>query len=118
MGKEKSRTGASRPFKIRSVNALWAHHSRYQKLHLFDVDIKDGPVLKESNSVEAGMEIVAPFETVLGRVGLMICFDVSMKDRLYFNKMTGGRSEMMTISLAVVIKACLLLQMNRAEQLH
>lgn len=49
---------------------------RYQKLHLFDVDIKDGPVLKESNSVEKGMSILPPFETVLGRVGLMICFDV------------------------------------------
>ena len=51
---------------------------RYQKLHLFDVDIKDGPVLKESNSVEKGMSILPPFETVLGRVGLMICFDVRL----------------------------------------
>ena len=49
---------------------------RYQKLHLFDVEIEDGPVLKESNSVEKGMSILPPFETVLGRVGLMICFDV------------------------------------------
>lgn len=44
---------------------------RYQKLHLFDVDIKDGPVLQESNSVEQGMSIVPPFETVIGRVGLV-----------------------------------------------
>ena len=44
---------------------------RYQKLHLFDVDIKDGPVLKESNSVEKGMNIVPPFETVIGRIGLV-----------------------------------------------
>lgn len=50
---------------------------RYQKIHLFDVDIKDGPVLKESNSVEEGSCILPPFNTVLGRVGLMICFDVS-----------------------------------------
>ena len=64
---------------------------RYQKLHLFDVDIKDGPVLKESNSVEAGMEIVPTFETVLGRVGLMICFDVSMKDELCIDEMAVGR---------------------------
>ena len=92
--------------------------SRYQKLHLFDVDIKDGPVLKESNSVEAGTEIVAPFETVLGRVGLMICFDVSMKDRLCVDEMTGGRSEIMATSLVVTIIPCLLLQLNRAEKLH
>ncbi|KAJ5606147.1 carbon-nitrogen hydrolase [Penicillium lagena] len=49
---------------------------RYQKVHLFDVDIKDGPVLKESSSVEKGQEILSPFETPVGRVGLMICFDL------------------------------------------
>lgn len=50
---------------------------RYQKIHLFDVEIKGGPVLKESNSVEEGSNILPPFDTPLGRVGLMICFDVS-----------------------------------------
>ncbi|RDW94133.1 carbon-nitrogen hydrolase family protein [Aspergillus mulundensis] len=49
---------------------------RYQKIHLFDVDIKGGPVLKESSSVEKGNEILPPFDTVLGRVGLAICFDL------------------------------------------
>ncbi|PYH42116.1 carbon-nitrogen hydrolase family protein [Aspergillus saccharolyticus JOP 1030-1] len=49
---------------------------RYQKVHLFDVDIKGGPVLKESASVEKGMEIRPPFETPIGRVGLSICFDL------------------------------------------
>ncbi|TAQ89471.1 hypothetical protein B7494_g2216 [Chlorociboria aeruginascens] len=43
----------------------------YDKLHLFDY--KD---LKESNSVEAGKKIVSPISTVVGRVGLMICFDL------------------------------------------
>ncbi|KAL2376204.1 hypothetical protein RJZ90_007658 [Blastomyces dermatitidis] len=49
---------------------------RYQKIHLFDVDIMDGPVLKESRSVEKGMEILPPFNTPVGRVGLSICFDL------------------------------------------
>ncbi|KAI9727511.1 MAG: Carbon-nitrogen hydrolase [Chrysothrix sp. TS-e1954] len=49
---------------------------RYQKLHLFDIDLKDGPVLKESDSVERGSEILAPFETNLGKIGLAICFDL------------------------------------------
>ncbi len=49
---------------------------RYQKLHLFDVEIKDGPSLKESNSVEPGSSILPPFPTVLGSMGLMICFDL------------------------------------------
>ncbi|KAJ5086627.1 hypothetical protein NUU61_007934 [Penicillium alfredii] len=48
----------------------------YQKVHLFDVDIKGGPVLKESASVQPGKDIVPPFETPVGRVGLSICFDL------------------------------------------
>lgn len=51
---------------------------RYQKIHLFDVDIAGGPVLKESSSVEKGMSILPPFETAIGRVGLTICFDVGV----------------------------------------
>ncbi|KAM3074100.1 Carbon-nitrogen hydrolase [Clarireedia jacksonii] len=43
----------------------------YDKLHLFDYGN-----LKESNSVEKGKRIVPPVETVLGRVGLLICFDL------------------------------------------
>ncbi|KAK3291554.1 carbon-nitrogen hydrolase [Chaetomium fimeti] len=49
---------------------------RYQKIHLFDVDIGGGPVLKESESVEKGMRIETPFDTPVGRVGSTICFDL------------------------------------------
>lgn len=49
---------------------------RYQKLHLFDVEIRDGPILKESNSVEKGPRIEDPFPTALGSIGLLICFDL------------------------------------------
>lgn len=49
---------------------------RYQKLHLFDVDIKGGPSLQESKGVERGDEIPQPFETPLGKLGLQICFDL------------------------------------------
>ncbi|MCJ1314191.1 Carbon-nitrogen hydrolase [Agyrium rufum] len=49
---------------------------RYQKLHLFDVNIDGGPILEESKSVEKGTEIVPPFETPVGRLGMTICFDL------------------------------------------
>ncbi|KAJ5899124.1 hypothetical protein N7495_003868, partial [Penicillium taxi] len=48
----------------------------YQKIHLFDVDIKGGPSLKESASVQPGKGILPPFQTPVGRVGLAICFDL------------------------------------------
>ncbi|KAI9656833.1 MAG: Carbon-nitrogen hydrolase [Bathelium mastoideum] len=49
---------------------------RYQKLHLFDVEIENGPIIRESDSVEPGSSILPPFDTAVGRVGLTICFDL------------------------------------------
>lgn len=49
---------------------------RYQKIHLFDVDIANGPILKESKSVEPGREIIPPFETPIGKLGPAICYDI------------------------------------------
>ena len=49
---------------------------RYQKLHLFDVEIEGGPILRESKSVEPGRSILPPFQSPLGLMGLMICFDL------------------------------------------
>ncbi|KAK4452609.1 carbon-nitrogen hydrolase [Podospora aff. communis PSN243] len=58
------------------IEATGAITHRYQKVHLFDVEIKDGPVLKESNFVERGNEILPPFDTSVGKVGSAICFDL------------------------------------------
>ena len=49
---------------------------KYHKLHLFDVDIKDGPRLKESDSVEQGEAILDPFSSDIGKIGQQICFDL------------------------------------------
>ena len=49
---------------------------RYQKVHLFDLDLGEGSKMKESDTIEAGNEILPPFETPFGKLGLMICFDV------------------------------------------
>lgn len=47
----------------------------YRKIHLFDVDLTDGTVITESETVEAGTEAVVttlPF----GTLGLSICYDL------------------------------------------
>ena len=49
---------------------------RYQKLHLFDVAIRDGPQLQESRGVERGDAILPPFGTPVGALGMTICFDL------------------------------------------
>ena len=62
-------------------NLIWIDEKgdiahRYQKVHLFDLELENGPVFKESNFIEPGNEILPPFETALGKVGSMICFDL------------------------------------------
>jgi deaminated glutathione amidase len=49
--------------------------ARYRKIHLFDVDIPGGAVLRESDATRAGEELVIA-EIGGARVGLSICYDV------------------------------------------
>jgi predicted amidohydrolase len=49
--------------------------ARYRKIHLFDVDIPGGAVLRESDATAAGQEAVV-VEIAGARVGLSICYDV------------------------------------------
>lgn len=64
-----------------SNSVLWIDDAgsithRYRKLHLFDVDIKNGPIIKESDSTEPGKEIITPFDSPCGKIGMAICFDL------------------------------------------
>lgn len=77
--------GANAGKKVQN-NQLWISNKgeilhRYQKLHLFDISITNGPILKESNSVEPGKAILPPFpvnedEFQKFNVGLAICYDI------------------------------------------
>jgi predicted amidohydrolase len=49
--------------------------ARYRKIHLFDVDIPGGAVLRESDSTARGDEVVA-VDIAGAKVGLSICYDV------------------------------------------
>ncbi|KAF3089124.1 Carbon-nitrogen hydrolase [Orbilia oligospora] len=49
---------------------------RYQKLHMFDVELVSGVVLTESRSVEPGKSITPPFDTPIGKLGMLICYDL------------------------------------------
>ncbi|KAJ1553711.1 Carbon-nitrogen hydrolase [Nowakowskiella sp. JEL0078] len=48
----------------------------YRKLHLFDVEIANGPILMESKTTLPGDAVVDPVDTPIGRVGLGICYDL------------------------------------------
>ncbi len=47
----------------------------YRKIHLFDIAMPNGPVLRESDSVAGGEEVVV-VETEFGAAGLSICYDL------------------------------------------
>lgn len=49
---------------------------KYQKMHLFDVDIINGPVLKESTSIQPGNELPQLVSTPAGKLGTAICYDI------------------------------------------
>jgi deaminated glutathione amidase len=50
---------------------------RYQKVHLFDVDLPDGNTYRESNTVMAGNQLPELYSSPeLGNLGLSVCYDV------------------------------------------
>lgn len=63
---------ANRAFVIDDAGEIRA---RYDKIHMFDVDLASGESWRESNAYTAGDEVVT-VETPLGRLGLAICYDV------------------------------------------
>lgn len=63
---------ANRSFVIDDSGAIRA---RYDKLHLFDVDLATGESWRESATYAAGGEI-AVVDTPVGKLGLSVCYDV------------------------------------------
>ena len=63
---------ANRSFVIDGGGAIAA---RYDKIHMFDVDLATGESWRESNAYAAGEEAVT-VKTPLGKLGLTICYDL------------------------------------------
>lgn len=50
--------------------------ARYDKIHMFDVDLASGESWRESNAYAAGDKAVVVDGTPVGRLGLSICYDL------------------------------------------
>ena len=57
------------------VNASGMVAARYDKLHMFDVDLAGGESWRESSAYAPG-ETLAVADTPIGRLGLTICYDL------------------------------------------
>lgn len=71
---------------VKGEGALWANRSflidgsgeitaRYDKIHMFDVDLATGESWRESAAYAPGEQVVVA-ETPIGRLGLAICYDL------------------------------------------
>jgi len=50
--------------------------ARYDKIHMFDVDLASGESWRESNAYKPGDEVVTVADTPVGKLGLSICYDI------------------------------------------
>lgn len=70
---------ASAGAKVRAACPLYDHNgvrvARYDKIHLFDVQLPNGEVYQESRAIEAGDELVV-VDTPVGKLGLAVCYDL------------------------------------------
>lgn len=57
------------------IDATGAITARYDKLHVFDVDLPNGETYRESSTIRPG-DAAAVAETPWGRLGLSVCYDV------------------------------------------
>ncbi len=64
--------------------------ARYRKIHLYDVDIVNGPSVKESSAVVPGKEIET-FESDFGRMGLTVCYDMRFPELYRILALRGAR---------------------------
>ncbi|VDK17303.1 unnamed protein product [Anisakis simplex] len=64
---------------------------RYQKLHLFDLDIPGRVRLMESEFSGAGHKMVSPVQTPIGLVAMGICYDVRFAELAIWNRLEGAQ---------------------------
>ncbi|KAI9321405.1 putative NIT2-nitrilase [Dichotomocladium elegans] len=103
---EKVRTGFTHPSHIYNthliIDDLGSIVSKYRKIHLFDVDIKDGPRLMESDHTQRGNAILDPVPTPLGRIGQQICYDLRFSELSIIQRQRGA--DILTFPSAFTIK--------------
>lgn len=84
----------NRGFVIDDAGAIRA---RYDKLHLFDIDLPDGQSIRESAAYAPGEQAVA-VDTPWGRLGLAICYDMRFPD--LFRSLSNAGATMLSVPAA------------------
>ena len=88
---------ANRTFVIDDSGAIRA---RYDKMHMFDVDLASGESWRESNAYRPG-DAVVTVETPAGRLGLAICYDLRFP--ALFEALGQARCDLIAIPAAFTV---------------
>jgi len=76
--------------------------ARYDKIHLFDVDVpgKPGETYRESSHVAPGSAVVT-VDTPLGRVGLSVCYDMRFPE--LYRRLVSAGAEILVMPAAFTV---------------
>jgi len=72
--------------------------TRYDKIHLFDVDVPGGDAYRESQSIAPGAPRPVAVDTPAGRVGLSVCYDLRFPE--LFRLLAAAGAELLAVPSA------------------
>jgi predicted amidohydrolase len=75
--------------------------ARYDKIHLFDVDLPTGESWRESAMYEAGRHAVIVPDTPVGKLGLTICYDLRFP--ALFERLSEAGAEVIALPAAFTV---------------
>jgi predicted amidohydrolase len=75
--------------------------ARYDKIHLFDVDLPTGESWRESAMYEAGRDAVVVPDTPVGKLGLTICYDLRFP--ALFERLSEAGAEVIALPAAFTV---------------
>jgi predicted amidohydrolase len=82
------------------IDGTGAIRARYDKIHLFDVDLPSGETWRESAAYAPGDRVVAA-DTPWGRLGLSICYDLRFPD--LYRALSGAGADMLAVPAAFTV---------------
>ena len=75
--------------------------ARYDKIHLFDVDLPTGESWRESAMYDPGREAVIVPDTPVGRLGMTICYDLRFPE--LFQRLSEAGADLIAVPAAFTV---------------
>jgi predicted amidohydrolase len=83
------------------IDAAGEIRARYDKIHLFDVDLPTGESWRESAMYEAGKSAAIVPDTPVGKLGLTICYDLRFPE--LFQRLSEAGADVISVPAAFTV---------------